>query len=143
MRDGRPGPVHLELPEDVAGDATDGRISLAGHATAPIADEAALEAATHALRNARSPLIMLGVAAERHGIPETVRSFLDKTGIPFCCTWMGKGVGDERSERFVGAMTMPGLDYVGAAATRADVILNVGHDITEKAPTRTAAELDA
>lgn len=47
---------------------------------------------------------------------------------------MGRGVGDERSERFVGAMTAPGQDYVGAAAAKADVILNVGHDITEKAP---------
>ena len=122
------------MPEDVAGDATDGRISLTGHGATPIADGAALEAAAAALRNARSPLIMLGVAAERPGIPEAVRAFLDKTGIPFFCTWMGKGVGDERSERFVGAMTTPGLDYVGAAAAEADVILNVGHDIMEKAP---------
>ena len=36
MRDGRPGPVHLELPEDVANDATDGRVSFAGHGAAPI-----------------------------------------------------------------------------------------------------------
>ena len=134
MRDGRPGPVHLELPEDVADEPTDGRVSPAGHGAAPVADEAALEAAAATLRNARSPLVMLGVAAERHGVPEAVRSFLDRTGIPFCCTWMGKGVGDERSEQFVGAMTMSGLDYVGAAAARADVILNVGHDIAEKAP---------
>ncbi len=134
MRDGRPGPVHLELPEDVAADATDGRVSSAGHAAAPVANEAALDIAADALRNARSPLVMLGVAAERHGVPEVVRSFLDDTGIPFFCTWMGRGVGDERSERFIGAMTTPGLDYVGAAAAKADVILNVGHDITEKAP---------
>ena len=36
MRDGRPGPVHLELPEDVANDATDGRVSFAGHGATPI-----------------------------------------------------------------------------------------------------------
>lgn len=53
MRDGRPGPVHLELPEDVADEATDGRVSLAGHGAAPITDGAALAAATDALRNAR------------------------------------------------------------------------------------------
>ena len=134
MREGRPGPVHLELPEDVADDATDGRVSVAGHGETPVATDAALDAAAKALRNARSPLVMLGVAAERHGAPEAVRSFLDKTGIPFFCTWMGRGVGDERSDRFIGAMTSPGLDYTGAAAAKADVILNVGHDITEKAP---------
>jgi len=134
MREGRPGPVHLELPEDVADDATDGHVSSTSHAAAPVASEAALETAAEALRSARSPLVMLGVAAEQGGVPEAVRSFLDNTGIPFFCTWMGKGVGDERSEMFVGTMTAPGADYVGAAAAQADVILNVGHDITEKAP---------
>lgn len=134
MREGRPGPVHLELPEDVALDETDGRVSPAVHGSSPVAGEEALEAAAAAIRDARSTLVMLGAAAEREGVPEAIRSFLEDTDIPFCCTWMGKGVGDERSDRFVGALTMSGQDYVGAAISQADLILNVGHDIAESPP---------
>lgn len=134
MRAGRPGPVHIELPQDVAADETDGHLSLAGHAAAPVAASASLDAAAEAIANANSPLIMLGAAAERHGVPEALRSFVGTTGIPFCSTWMGKGVGDERSDGFVGTLTSPGQDYVGAAALSADLVLNVGHDIAEKAP---------
>jgi len=140
MRDGRPGPAHLELPQDVAQDETDGRVSQARHAEAPLASGAALDAAAAVLRTARSPLVILGVAAERPGVPDAVRSFLEQTGVPFCSTWMGKGVGDERSGRFVGSITTSGLDYVGAATAHADVILNVGHDLSEKAPFLMSAE---
>lgn len=134
MRHERPGPAHLELPEDVAEEEAGEWALPAAHGSPPVANESSLENAAQALSRARSPLIMLGVAAERPGVPEAVRSLIDATGIPFCCTWMGKGVGDERSDLFVGSLTMPGMDYVGAAAAKADVILNVGHDIMEKAP---------
>lgn len=134
MREGRPGPVHLELPQDVAAEETDGHLSPARHGAAPVATEASLDAAAEAIANAKSPLIMLGPAAERHGVPEAVRSLVATTNIPFCSTWMGKGVGDERSDEFVGTLTSPGLDYVGAAVLAADLVLNVGHDIAEKAP---------
>ena len=134
MRSGRPGPAHLELPEDVAVDDTDGRVFPAAHAPVPVASDEAVEKAACLLYEAKSPLIMLGAAAERHGVPEAFREFAKASGIPYFCTWMGKGVGDEEDENFVGAITMPGMDFPGAAAAAADVILNVGHDIAEKAP---------
>jgi len=134
MRSGRPGPAHLELPEDVAVEETNGRLFAAGHAPAPVASDDAIERAAELLYEARSPLVMLGAAAERHGVPESFRAFAKTVDMPYFCTWMAKGVGDEEDKNFIGSITMPGMDYVGAAATKADVILNVGHDIAEKAP---------
>jgi len=134
MRSGRPGPAHLELPEDVAVDETNGRLFAAAHAPPPVASDEAIERAAELLYEARSPLVMLGAAAERHGVPESFRAFAKVANLPYFCTWMAKGVGDEEDNNFIGAITMPGMDYVGAAAAKADVILNVGHDIAEKAP---------
>ena len=134
MRSGRPGPAHLELPEDVALDETDGRLFPAAHAPPAVAGDEAIEQALTELYDARSPLIMLGAGAERHPVPAAFRDLARATGIPYFCTWMGKGVGDEADKNFIGAITMPGMDYVGVAASKADVILNVGHDISEKAP---------
>jgi len=134
MRSGRPGPAHIELPEDVAIDETDGQLFPAAHAPTPVASDGVIEQVVTALHGARSPLIMLGAAAERHGIPETFREFAKAVEVPYFCTWMAKGVGDEEDENFIGSITMPGMDYVGAAAGKADVILNIGHDISEKAP---------
>ena len=134
MRSGRPGPAHIELPEDVAKDETDGQLFPAVHAPAPVASDEAIEQALTALFKAKSPLFMLGAAAEGHGIPEAFRELAQRVKIPYFCTWMGKGVGDESDENFIGSITMPGMDYVGAAAKNADVILNIGHDIAEKAP---------
>jgi acetolactate synthase-1/2/3 large subunit len=134
MRSGRPGPAHIELPEDVATDETNGQLFPAAHAPAPVAGEEAIESVVSALHRSRSPLIMLGAAAERHGVPEAFRDFARTAQIPYFCTWMAKGVGDEADENFIGSITMPGMDYVGAAAGKSDLILNIGHDIAEKAP---------
>ncbi len=134
MREGRPGPAHLELPEDVAEDPTDGVVAQRADPPTVAASEADLDVVAKLVANAESPLVMLGFAAQRRGVPSAVRRFLDATGFPFFCTYMGKGVGDERSTRFVGSSTLPDQDYVGGAAIKADVILNVGHDVYEKAP---------
>lgn len=63
-----------------------------------MASDEAVEKAACLLYEAKSPLIMLGAAAERHGVPEAFREFAKASGIPYFCTWMGKGVGDEEDE---------------------------------------------
>ena len=54
--------------------------------------------------------------------------------IPFLTTQMGKGVVDEGSELYVGTAALSSDDFVHRAVARADVILNVGHNVVEKPP---------
>src|SRR5688572_329340 len=62
----RPGPVHLELPEDIASDETAGEVLIAPHPMElPIAPPAALDRAADMIRRAERPLVMLGAAASR------------------------------------------------------------------------------
>jgi acetolactate synthase-1/2/3 large subunit len=60
--------------------------------------------------------------------------FVEKTGIPFLTTQLGKGVIDERHPQFLGCAALSAGDFVHAAIRRADVIVNIGHDVIEKPP---------
>ena len=63
----RPGPVHLELPEDVAGEelAKSVRLVPALPVDHPVARPGALDRAAEMLIGAKRPLVMLGAAASR------------------------------------------------------------------------------
>ena len=62
----RPGPVHLELPEDVAGEQADDQAMVPAHTVElPVAHAAALDRAAEMIRSAKRPLVMLGAAASR------------------------------------------------------------------------------
>jgi acetolactate synthase-1/2/3 large subunit len=60
--------------------------------------------------------------------------FVDKTGIPFLTTQLGKGVIDERHPKFVGCAALSAGDFVHRAVEASDCIVNVGHDVIEKPP---------
>ena len=59
---------------------------------------------------------------------------VDKFGIPFVTTQLGKGVIDERHPLFMGCAALSSGDFVHRAIETADLILNVGHDVIEKPP---------
>src|SRR5438874_1431095 len=62
----RPGPVHLELPEDIAAAETEAMAPIPPHPIdIPVAPHAALDRAAELIRQAQRPLIMLGAAASR------------------------------------------------------------------------------
>src|SRR5665647_293363 len=47
---------------------------------------------------------------------------------------MGKGIIDEHSPYSLGTAALSDHDYLHCAIERADVIINVGHDVVEKPP---------
>src|SRR3546814_4733593 len=55
--------------------------------------------------------------------------FVEKTGIPFVTTQLGKGVLDETSPKFLGCAALSAGDFVHRAIESADLIINVGHDV--------------
>ncbi len=62
----RPGPVHLELPEDIAGETARDLPSVPKHPIdIPVAHPYALDAAAALILKAERPLVMLGAAASR------------------------------------------------------------------------------
>lgn len=130
----RPGAVHLELPEDVAREETDERPIAASYARRPVVEIKALNHALELLRRCRRPIVLVGAAANRKMTAKMLRAFVDKQGIPFVTTQMGKGVIDETHPLCVGNAALSEGDFPHRALEAADLILNVGHDVVEKPP---------
>ncbi|MBL8915316.1 MAG: acetolactate synthase large subunit [Archangium sp.] len=131
----RPGPVHLELPEDIAGAQCEASPLIpASEAALPAPSESALERAAVLIQNAKKPLLMFGAAASRPRSTEALTKFVQRTRIPFFTTQMGKGTVAGASELYLGTAALSERDYVHNAIERADVIVTIGHDTAEKPP---------
>jgi acetolactate synthase-1/2/3 large subunit len=130
----RPGATHLELPEDIARDETDVILLPESYHRRPVADGKAILHAAEAILAAKHPLLMIGAAANRKTSSRMLREFVDKTGIPFFTTQMGKGVIDETHPLWLGNAALSDGDFVHRAIEQADCIINVGHDVIEKPP---------
>ncbi|MBF0187580.1 MAG: acetolactate synthase large subunit [Magnetococcales bacterium] len=130
----RPGAVHLELPEDIARESTSATVIPEGNVRRPAPDSSTINGAVRMLTEAKRPLLMIASGANRKRISDSLQAFVQHTGIPFFTTQMGKGVLDERDERFLGTAALTANDYVHCAIDRADLIITIGHDVTEKPP---------
>src|SRR5918911_2899404 len=132
----RPGPVHLELPEDVAGEKVENPPPLVPPhpIEIPVAHRAALDRAAEMILAAERPLIMLGAAASRPRATAGLQGFVRRTGIPFFTTQMGKGTVAGGTNVYMGTAALSERDYVHEAIERADLILAIGHDTVEKPP---------
>ena len=131
----RPGPVHLELPEDVAG-AEVANISVMARHTVdrPVASTAALESAAEMILSARRPLVMIGAVGNRPALVEALSACVRRTRLPFFNTQMGKGAVTGGSNLYMGTAALSEGDYVHEAVDRADLIIAIGHDTIEKPP---------
>jgi acetolactate synthase I/II/III large subunit len=132
----RPGPVHLELPEDVAGEELEREVPLVPPhpVDIPVAHPAALDRAAEMIIAAKRPLIMLGAAASRPRSTAGLGGFVLRTQIPFFTTQMGKGTVAGGSKLYVGTAALSERDYVHEAIDKADLIIAIGHDTIEKPP---------
>ncbi|MDY0955698.1 acetolactate synthase large subunit [Stenotrophomonas rhizophila] len=131
----RPGPVHLELPEDIAGEEVDAVPVIPVHALdRPVATAAALDRAAAAILAAKRPLVMIGAACSRPSLTEALSSFVARTRLPFFNTQMGKGAVTGGSNLYMGTAALSEGDYVHEAVARADLIIAIGHDTIEKPP---------
>ncbi|WP_211979082.1 acetolactate synthase large subunit [Brevibacterium sp. W7.2] len=134
-QDERPGPVHLELPEDIAATPVYNYELIPPHRMIqPVAPDASLEAAAKIIREAERPLLMLGADASRAGCRLPLAEFVPRVGIPYFTTQMGKGSVSGSSELYMGTAALTERDYVHDAIESADVIVTIGHDTTEKPP---------
>jgi acetolactate synthase I/II/III large subunit len=130
----RPGAVLLELPEDIAREHTSEAVIPPHTRRYAVAGAAALDEAAGQILAAERPLLLVGAGANRRRASVALRKFVEETQFPFFDTQMGKGVVDEDSDLYLGTAALSSGDYVHCAIARADVIVNVGHDVVEKPP---------
>ena len=132
--DERPGAAYIELPEDIAEEETDATVfNVAGHRR-PDAGQSSIDQAVQMIKDAKMPLLLIGAGANRKRTSEALKTLVDQSGLYFFDTQMGKGVVDERHERYIGTAALSSDDYLHCAIDRSDLIINVGHDVIEKPP---------
>ena len=130
----KPGPVHIELAEDVASELTSKRIFERLTLRRPIAEQKAITRAVELLMEAQRPVVIVGAAANRQRAIAALRAFVEETGIYWASTQMGKGVLDERAEGFLGCTALSDNDLVHGALDMSDLVIMIGHDESEKPP---------
>ena len=131
----RPGPVHLELPENLAHEEVSDIPLVPPHPIdIPVAHPAALDRAAAMILEAERPLIMLGAAASRPRLTDALSEFVRRVRVPFFNTQMGKGSVAGGSNLYMGTAALSERDYVHEAIDRTDLILSIGHDTVEKPP---------
>jgi acetolactate synthase I/II/III large subunit len=131
----RPGPVHLELPEDVAGaEAKEAYLVPLHELERPVAAEGAIARAAALILSAKRPLIMIAAAGNRPRLVEALSAFVRRVNLPFFNTQMGKGAVTGEADLYLGTAALSERDYVHRAIDRADLIISIGHDTVEKPP---------
>lgn len=131
----RPGAVHLELPEDIAGESIEPtrpqrRVTL----RRPNADEQALDVAAELIQQAEQPVIVYSAGANRKRITEQLTALCEATGLYAIGTQMGKGVVPDDHPQSLFGMGIHKHDYVHTAIDEADLVITLGYDVVEYPP---------
>ena len=130
----KPGPTHLELPEDVMSASLDAEPLPRGNPvrTEPTGDEVARAAAI--IGEARSPVALAGHGVVRSRATAALRRLVKRTGLPVAATFMGKGSVDFADPTSLGAVGLQAGDYEMAGFGDADVVVAIGYDLVEHSP---------
>jgi len=127
-----PGPVHLDLPEDVAQAAVvEFRGAGAISARAPDLSSEVAEAISNALKNAKRPLLVTGLSFTRSAASQNLLQFIERQNIPFVTTLHGKGFLPESHANFAGVIGRARRSDVKKFTDQADLIVAVGYDPIE------------
>jgi len=121
--DGKRGPVYLDLPGDILAQKVEESgirwPSSSRVESRPAGDPRLVERAIEILAGARRPLLVTGSGILWSGASESMRRFVDATGIPFFTTPQGRGVVPEDHRRaFPAARSL--------AFREADAVLVIG-----------------
>lgn len=130
----RPGAVHLELPEDIAAEEVEDNIYPVKPFKYASASKEVINETVKMIESAKRPLLLIGAGANRTRIGTALTEFVNETGIPFFSTQMGKGVINENHKLCLSTAALSKDDFLHCAIDRADLIINVGHDVIEKPP---------
>lgn len=130
----KPGPTHIELPEDVMSALIAGRPLRAPaqrHAARPAPEDVAHAAGV--ICAARKPALLVGNGVLRTGATDAVRAFAAATQIGAAETFMAKGAGPG-GDLARGTVGLNADDYELAGLADADVVITIGYDLVEHAP---------
>jgi acetolactate synthase-1/2/3 large subunit len=139
MTNGRPGPVHLDVPLNVFVEPVDEKAAEREDHwpeprwSAPAGDPRAIAEAARLLAEAERPVIVAGHGVELSDAGAALRAYAEAMSIPVATTPFGKGVFDARHRLSLGVTGRNGPYMANAACRNADVILALGTRFDDRA----------
>ncbi|RMF91193.1 MAG: thiamine pyrophosphate-binding protein [Nitrospinota bacterium] len=127
-----PGPVHIGLPADIGEQA-----AAAGEFTPPAPspvsppDPKLLDQAITLFRQARRPLLAVGLTAMRAKAWDLVRQIAERHRVPVVLTPMAKGIIPEDHPCYAGVLFHALSDRVAETHGEADLVIGIGYDPIE------------
>src|SRR5215470_12125012 len=126
------GPVHLDLPEDVAlAPAREEVPQIPSPARPTAAPDEALAQAHALIAQAKRPIAVLGSSAMRLADPARLRAVVERHGLPFATTTMAKGMIDEDHPLALGCIERACRQVQRKFLRSADLIVGLGYDTVE------------
>lgn len=125
---GRPGPVFVYIPLDILLAEVEGDVHAPRAVTSRMrADSESIDHVAELLREAKRPLVIAGGGvAHSPGGTESLRAFVEKTGVPIVTTLTAKGVISEEHELSLGPVGRSGSPAAAEAARQADLLIALG-----------------
>ena len=131
----RPGPVFMELPEDLMGEES-AALPQPGHPPECVRPErSSFHQLAETIKEAEAPLVIAGYGVVRGRASEALVKFCHAWNLPVVHTWMATGAvpsDDSCSMSTIGARTN---DRLRAMYEKADLVIIIGADLSEFPPT--------
>ncbi len=130
----KPGATHIEVPDDIAGEETEAEPLSVVRVRRPDPDTHALQEAVALLKESKCPLIIAGNGAVRKSASQELCTLVEKHGIPVVHTFMGQGAVPDSYPQSLFTIGFGFRDIVMDAVDMADLVITIGYDIAEYAP---------
>jgi acetolactate synthase-1/2/3 large subunit len=130
----KPGPTHIDIPEDVANMEIDCEPLFRKETHEPEPKDSTLREALALIHNARFPLVLAGNGVVRARASNALCRFAEKFEIPVSNTFMGKGVIPFDHPLSLMSVGLQARDYISCGFERADLVIAIGYDMVEYHP---------
>lgn len=151
---GRPGPVLIDIPDDLQrsfidpaelfdtvptdGSAEVGTRKLDGSGHGSIEDD--LPEVVDMLQSAQRPVMVLGWGVRLSGAVQEARELVERLGIPVLTTWAAKDILPEETDGLVGTFGTHGTRAGNFAMQNSDMVLSIGARLSTR---ETGSPLDS
>lgn len=127
---GRPGPVLVDIPVDVAvalGNVPPAsKMHLPGYKIKTRGNSRQITTAAQVINESKRPLLYVGGGVVAANATDELRKLVDKANLPVTMTLMGLGCVDQTTEKSLDMLGMHGSAYANFAVQECDLLIAVG-----------------
>jgi len=129
-------PTFVIIPEDVADRPAEGEPLPVNVPRDPSPSVDQVHRAANVLAHAKHPVVLAGAGVARDQAMASLVRFSERLQVPVATTFLGKGVFPDDHPNALGTIGFMVKDYANFGFDRADVVVAVGYDLVEYAPSR-------